>query len=98
MAVIVSVFGYNLAVGDADFRSPGLLRRPFCVGEDNDRVKVAVYPHSVSQQFSAIAAICSTLAITVSLQSKIVPVMLTNCRRMFVDSGLSAPSVMAVKI
>ena len=42
VAVIVSVFGYNLVVGDADLRSPGLLRRPLCVGEDNDRLEVAL--------------------------------------------------------
>ena len=67
VAVIVSVFEYNLAVGNADFRSPGLLRRPFRVGEDNDHTEVAVYPHSVPLQFSASSAIHSTLVTTVSL-------------------------------
>ena len=51
MAMVVSIFGYNLAVGDADFRSPGLLRRPLRVGEDNNRAEVAVYPHSVPLRF-----------------------------------------------
>ena len=51
MAVIVSVLGYNLAVDDADFCSPGLLRRPLCVGKDNKPAKVTVYPHSVCQLF-----------------------------------------------
>ena len=47
--------------------------------------------------FSAIAAIRSTLVTTVSLHSKIVPAVLTNCCRMFVASGISALSVMAMK-
>ena len=97
VAVFVSIFLYNITVGNADFRSQGLLRRPFCAGEDNNRVKVDVFPHSVSQQFSAIATIRSTLITTVSLQSKKIPAMLTNCCRMFVDSVISAPSVMALK-
>ena len=51
MAVIVSVFGLNIEVGDAYFYSPCLLRRPFCVGKDSDRSKVDVYTHSVSHRF-----------------------------------------------
>ena len=51
MAVIVSVLGYNISMGDADFRSPCLLRRPFYFGEDNERAEVAVYPHSVPLKF-----------------------------------------------
>ena len=37
VAVIVSVFRYNFAVGDADFRSPCLLRRPLYVRQYYNR-------------------------------------------------------------
>ena len=51
VAVIVSVFGYNLAMGDADFRSPYLLRRPFRDVKDNDHTEVDVYLHYVPLRF-----------------------------------------------
>ena len=47
VTLVVSVLGHNLAMGDADFYPPCLMCRPLCDGEDNDRSKVAVYPHSV---------------------------------------------------
>ena len=37
VVVIVSVFQYNLAVGDTDFRSSCLLLRPLCVHKDYGR-------------------------------------------------------------
>ena len=52
MVVIVSVFRYNLAVGDTNFCSQCLLRRPLCVRKDYNRAQVAVYAHAVTQQFS----------------------------------------------
>ena len=51
VAVVVSVLGHNLVMGDAYFCLPCLLCRPLCVGEDNDRLEVAVYPHSAPLQF-----------------------------------------------
>ena len=72
--MIVSVFGYNIAVGDADFRSPGLLRRPFCVCKDTYRAKVAVYLHSISQRVSS--QCCHLLAVGQDCLSSI-----ENCLR-----------------
>ena len=51
MAVAVAVLAHNLAMGDTDFYPPCLLCRPFCVGEDNDHLKVAVYPQSATLRF-----------------------------------------------
>ena len=51
VAAIVCVLGYNLAMGDAYLCSPCLLRRQFCVGEDNDHAEVDVYLHYEPLQF-----------------------------------------------
>ena len=97
VAVVVYVLGKNLAMGDADFFPPCFLCRPFYVGEDNDRAEVAVYPHSIPQRF------CSKRYHAIDVGDdrlpsiEIFPAMLTNCRLMFVASGISAPSVIAVK-
>ena len=96
VAVVGSVLGHNLAIGNADFCRPCMLFRPFCVGEYNDHSEVDVHLHSVPLWFSASAIMHSTLVTTVSLQSKIVPAMLTNCRLMFVASDIFTLSVIAV--
>ena len=51
MAVVVHVFGHNLAMGNAGFCFPCLLCCPFCVGEYDDRSEVAVQAHSATLQF-----------------------------------------------
>ena len=84
-------------MGDAYLRSPCLLYLPFCVGEDNDRPEVAVYPHSITLQFCI--KLCHALDVgDFRLPPvEIFPAMFTKFRLMFVASGLSVPSVMAVK-
>ena len=42
MGVVVEIFLFDFLVGDADFRAPGFLRRPFDVGQDDDGFEVVV--------------------------------------------------------
>ena len=83
-------------MGDADFHYPCLLCRLFCVGKDNDRAEVTVYPHTIPLQF------CSKCCHALNVDDdrfppiEFFPAMLTNFRLMFVASGLSSPSVITV--
>ena len=84
-------------MGDADFRYPCLLCRPFHVGGDDKLAEVAVYLHSEPLLFCS--KCCHTLDVGYDCFHPIekFPAMLTNFRLMFVASGISASSVIAVK-